>query len=93
MESWANRKFEGKKVDDEDTNLLDGDVLMNMKPEQLIQLMDLENDYFIVKFQLDEYYWKVLSERSWVIFGQYLTIQLWSASLSTCQPYPLSVVA
>ncbi|KAK5772335.1 hypothetical protein PVK06_048620 [Gossypium arboreum] len=32
--------------------------------------MDLENDYYLVHFNDEEYYNKVLTNGSWVIFGQ-----------------------
>ncbi|PPR85407.1 hypothetical protein GOBAR_AA35285 [Gossypium barbadense] len=42
-----------------------------------IQVMDLENDYYLVRFQDEEDYNKVLIGGPWVIFGQYLTVCLW----------------
>ncbi|KAA3471166.1 Endonuclease/exonuclease/phosphatase [Gossypium australe] len=35
--------------------------------------MDLEYDYFMVKFQVEIDYIQVVTERSWIVFGQYLT--------------------
>ncbi|MBA0702071.1 hypothetical protein Goari_020423 [Gossypium aridum] len=38
------------------------------------QLMDIENVYFLAKFQNTEDYVKILSQATWVIFGHYLTV-------------------
>ncbi|MBA0804686.1 hypothetical protein Gohar_004256, partial [Gossypium harknessii] len=35
------------------------------KPSRRFQLMDLDNDYYIVKFQAKVDYWKALTEGSW----------------------------
>ncbi|MBA0868246.1 hypothetical protein Goshw_010777 [Gossypium schwendimanii] len=37
-------------------------------------LMDIENGYFLAKFQNNNDYKKVLSQRPWIIYGQYLTV-------------------
>ncbi|MFQ6621647.1 hypothetical protein Gotur_002532 [Gossypium turneri] len=42
------------------------------KPKKLIQLIDLENDYYKVKFQDEEDYSAALIGEPWIIFGQYL---------------------
>ncbi|MBA0761296.1 hypothetical protein Gotri_023967 [Gossypium trilobum] len=48
-------------------------------PRSPIQLMDLENDYYLIRFN------KVVFGGPWVIFGQYLTVRLWSKDFSTSQ--------
>ncbi|PPE01421.1 hypothetical protein GOBAR_DD01564 [Gossypium barbadense] len=50
-----------------------------------LQLMDLENDYYLVRFHDEVDYNKVLKGDPWVIFGQYLTVRLWSPAFSTSQ--------
>ncbi|KAH1122541.1 hypothetical protein J1N35_005701 [Gossypium stocksii] len=39
------------------------------------RLMDIENGYFLVKFQCVEDFDKVLSQGPWIVYGQYLTLQ------------------
>ncbi|KAK5812307.1 hypothetical protein PVK06_027736 [Gossypium arboreum] len=51
-------------------------------------LMDIENGYFLAKFQSIEDYNKVL-----VIYGQYLTVQPWTKYFNPMKPYPSMVLA
>ncbi|MBA0771169.1 hypothetical protein Gotri_019681, partial [Gossypium trilobum] len=44
------------------------------RPSKPFQLMDIENGYFLAKFQSTEDYDKILSQGPWVIFGHYLTV-------------------
>ncbi|MBA0799030.1 hypothetical protein Gohar_009566 [Gossypium harknessii] len=39
------------------------------------QLMDLENEFYLVKFQGERDYTKALIVGPWLVFGQYLTVQ------------------
>ncbi|KAJ9141371.1 hypothetical protein P3X46_031913 [Hevea brasiliensis] len=61
------------------------------KPVGEFQIMELENDYFLIKFRVKEDYIKALSEGSWVIYGHYLTVQPWEDSFLTAVPYPNNV--
>ncbi|KAH1114725.1 hypothetical protein J1N35_008103 [Gossypium stocksii] len=54
-------------------------------PRSPIQLMDLENGYYLIKFNNEDDYNKVVFGGPWVIFGQYLIVHLWSADFSTSQ--------
>ncbi|MBA0865982.1 hypothetical protein Goshw_016881, partial [Gossypium schwendimanii] len=68
--------------------LHDGDVVTKLviilwSLRHSIRFMDLENDYFLVWFQDEGYFSKVLVGGTWVIFGQYLTIRHWSLDFST----------
>ncbi|KAH1090183.1 hypothetical protein J1N35_017440 [Gossypium stocksii] len=47
--------------------------------------MDLENDFFLVRFQDKNDYNKALIGGLWVIFGRYLIVQPWSLDFSTSQ--------
>ncbi|PPD86400.1 hypothetical protein GOBAR_DD16661 [Gossypium barbadense] len=47
------------------------------RPSKPFHLMDIENGYYLVKFQNKKDYGNVLSQGPWIIFGQYLTIQPW----------------
>ncbi|KAE8680042.1 hypothetical protein F3Y22_tig00111392pilonHSYRG00178 [Hibiscus syriacus] len=55
------------------------------------QLIDLENDYFLVKFEREEEIC-VLMEGPWTIFGSYLTVQPWSRTFSTLEKHPSQVI-
>ncbi|KAE8711475.1 hypothetical protein F3Y22_tig00110293pilonHSYRG00100 [Hibiscus syriacus] len=46
------------------------------KPRGEIQLIDLENNYYLVKFEDVRDYSEVLTERSWTIYGNYLSSTL-----------------
>ncbi|KAL4272858.1 hypothetical protein GQ457_13G019130 [Hibiscus cannabinus] len=61
-------------------------------PKGDIHLVDLENDYYLVKFAAEEDYTKVLKEGPWTIFGSYLTMQTWSRGFSTSQVFPSQVI-
>ncbi|KAH1123278.1 hypothetical protein J1N35_006438 [Gossypium stocksii] len=50
--------------------------------------MDVENGYFLAKFQSTVDYDKVLSQGPWVIFGHYLTVQPWTIDFNPNLPYP-----
>ncbi|MBA0778274.1 hypothetical protein Gotri_006153, partial [Gossypium trilobum] len=67
-----------KKVRFKDSNT-NGDIDM---------LMDIENGYFLAKFQNKNDYKKVLSQRPWIIYGQYLTVQPWTMDFNPMQLYP-----
>ncbi|KAE8729182.1 hypothetical protein F3Y22_tig00003725pilonHSYRG00018 [Hibiscus syriacus] len=56
------------------------------------QVINLENEYFLVKFECEQDYIHVLTERPWTIFGSYLTIQPWSRTFSTMEKHPSQVV-
>lgn len=49
------------------------------KVDQL-QLLDIENEFFLVKFNSDEGYYRELSEGPWTLMGSYILTQPWSPS-------------
>ncbi|MBA0602960.1 hypothetical protein Gorai_003120 [Gossypium raimondii] len=63
------------------------------KPSQSFRLMDLENGYFLAKFQSLEDFEKVLCQGPWIVYGQYLTVQPWSVDFNTSQSYLSLVMA
>ncbi|PPD86803.1 hypothetical protein GOBAR_DD16253 [Gossypium barbadense] len=63
------------------------------RPSQPFQLMDIENGYFLAKFQNSDDYEMVLSQVSWLIFKQYLTVQPWTIDFNPAHPYPSTVLA
>ncbi|KAH1106533.1 hypothetical protein J1N35_010301 [Gossypium stocksii] len=62
------------------------------KPSKPFQLMDIENGYFLVKFQSTVDYDMILSQGPWIIFGHYLTIQPWTIDFNPRLPYPILVL-
>ncbi|KAL4383220.1 hypothetical protein GQ457_15G009900 [Hibiscus cannabinus] len=73
------------------------DTLLNRlhalwKPLGEIQLIDLENNYFLVRFEDRRDYSMVLTDGPWTIYGNYLTVQPWSRSFSTSEKHPSHVV-
>ncbi|KAE8719828.1 hypothetical protein F3Y22_tig00109925pilonHSYRG00011 [Hibiscus syriacus] len=54
------------------------DYSMRRSLQGQYQVIDLENDYFLVKFESEQGYIHVLMEGPWMIFGCYLTVQPWS---------------
>ncbi|KAE8704604.1 hypothetical protein F3Y22_tig00110450pilonHSYRG00928 [Hibiscus syriacus] len=57
------------------------------KPQGKIQMIDLENEYYLIKLELESDYITALIEGPWVIFGQYLTVQPWSRDFNTSVNY------
>ncbi|PPD82796.1 hypothetical protein GOBAR_DD20256 [Gossypium barbadense] len=66
-------------------NALLNRVTMLWRTKCSFQLIDFENDYYLARFNDEEDYNKVLTNRPWVIFGQYLTVRHWSPDFSTTQ--------
>ncbi|MBA0664768.1 hypothetical protein Goklo_004720 [Gossypium klotzschianum] len=62
------------------------------RPSKPFQLMDIENGYFLAKFQSPEDYEKILSLGPWLIFGQYLIVQPWTIDSNPELPYPNTVL-
>ncbi|KAL4340432.1 hypothetical protein GQ457_08G019370 [Hibiscus cannabinus] len=50
-------------------------------------LIDLDNDYYLVRFALVEDFNKVLIDGPWMIYGTYLTVQPWSRSFSITETH------
>ncbi|PPD74427.1 hypothetical protein GOBAR_DD28645 [Gossypium barbadense] len=58
-----------------------------------IQLMDIENDYYLATFESIEDYAMFFSKGPWVVFGQYLMVQPWSPQFTPLEPFPHNFVA
>ncbi|MBA0818912.1 hypothetical protein Gohar_025515 [Gossypium harknessii] len=63
------------------------------RPSAALHMMDIENGYFLVKFQNKLDYENALSEGPWIIFGQYLTVQPWTLAFDPTQAYSSVVMA
>ncbi|MFQ6647722.1 hypothetical protein Gotur_021454 [Gossypium turneri] len=71
-------KLLGQKIS---FNALLNKIMMLWNSKHPFQLMDLENDYYLVHFNDEEDYNNVLISGPWVILGQYLTFCLWSPTV------------
>lgn len=74
-------------------NTLHNRIFNLWKPSLWFHLMDVENIYFLVKFQGREDHVKVLTQGPWVVFGQCLTVQPWTSKFNPNQPFPSTVLA
>ncbi|XP_038996336.1 uncharacterized protein LOC120120897 [Hibiscus syriacus] len=64
----------------------------NMKqPIGNFNLIDLDNNYYLVKFENLEDYTRVLTDGAWMIYGSYLTVQPWSRNFTTSEKHPSQV--
>ncbi|KAJ9176443.1 hypothetical protein P3X46_011753 [Hevea brasiliensis] len=62
------------------------------KPLGRYTVIDLDNDYFFVRFQKEEDVEKSLMGGPWVVFGHYLTVQKWSPDFDLATDFPAKVV-
>lgn len=62
------------------------------KTKQPLQIIDIKSDYFSVNFQNDDDYLLVMSGGPWTIFGQYLSVRLWTPEFSTDQEFPKNMM-
>lgn len=62
-------------------------------PSKPFQLMDIENRYFLEKFQFVEDFDKVFSQGPWIIYDQYLTAQPWTMEFNLMRPFPKIILA
>ncbi|KAG8490242.1 hypothetical protein CXB51_015567 [Gossypium anomalum] len=63
------------------------------RPSAPIHMMDIENGYFLFKFQNKHDCDMALSEGPWNIFGQHLTVQPWTMAFDPVQAYPSVMMA
>ncbi|MBA0729545.1 hypothetical protein Golax_025593 [Gossypium laxum] len=79
--------------DNDDFEILEGDVtrsIVNKIPS--IQFSNRVHQLLIKDMDTMMDYEKVLSQGPWVIYRQYLTVQLWTIDFRPSQPYPSIVV-
>ncbi|KAL4384083.1 hypothetical protein GQ457_15G013120 [Hibiscus cannabinus] len=74
-------------------NTLHDRIFNIWKPSHPLKLIDIENNYFLVKFSARSDYLKVLTDGPWTIFGHYLTVEPWSVDFSTTQLHPSRILA
>ncbi|KAL4312880.1 hypothetical protein GQ457_01G005440 [Hibiscus cannabinus] len=63
------------------------------KPSHPLKVMDIENNFFLVKFSDRLDYLKVLTQGPWTIFGHYLTVEPWSIDFQPLQASPSRLMA
>lgn len=73
-------------------------VLLNQisslwKHSQPFHLMDVDNGYYLVRFQNKKDYEMVLTQGPWVVFSHYLTVLLLSMDFNPLKPFPSMVLA
>ena len=56
---------------------------MLWKVSKGFSVIDLENDYFLIKFKEESDVVNVLTNGPWVDLGHYLTVQLWVPDFDT----------
>ncbi|KAK8601145.1 hypothetical protein V6N12_050987 [Hibiscus sabdariffa] len=66
-------------------SLLHNRIYSIWKPSYPLKLIDIENDYFHVKFSVRSNYIKVLSDGPWMIFGHYFMVEPWSMDFNPLQ--------
>ncbi|KAL4282241.1 hypothetical protein GQ457_03G010920 [Hibiscus cannabinus] len=57
-----------------------------------ISLIDLDNEYYLVRFAIEDNFHKVLSGGPWVIYGSYLTVQPWSRHFKSEEDHPSHIM-
>ncbi|KAA3461592.1 GroES-like zinc-binding alcohol dehydrogenase family protein [Gossypium australe] len=57
-----------------------GYLALHNKPSQPFRLMDVENSYFLAKFQNLKDFDKVLCQGPWIVYRLHLTVQPWTHS-------------
>ncbi|KAH1107992.1 hypothetical protein J1N35_011760 [Gossypium stocksii] len=90
MENTVVLKLLGRNIG---FSVLQNKIYNLWRPSKPMHLMDIENGYFLVKFQNKVDYERVLSEGPWIIFGQYLTVQPWTLGFDPFQAFPSVVMA
>ncbi|KAL4360837.1 hypothetical protein GQ457_04G024990 [Hibiscus cannabinus] len=74
-------------------NVLHNRIHSIWKPAHPLKLIDIENDYFLVKFSARSDYIRVLSDGPWTIFGHYLKVEPWSIDFNPWQAKPSRTMA
>ncbi|XP_016673238.1 uncharacterized protein [Gossypium hirsutum] len=64
-------------------NALSKKITLLWKPKGSFQLMDLDNEFYLVQFDDTDDYKNVLTGGPWVVYGNYLTVRPWSLDFSS----------
>ncbi|KAL4346847.1 hypothetical protein GQ457_17G009160 [Hibiscus cannabinus] len=68
-------------------------VIASWLPMGEVSIVDLDNDYYLIRFAMDADYDKVLTSGPWMVYGCYLTVQPWSRNFSTSVTQPNQILA
>ncbi|MBA0672482.1 hypothetical protein Goklo_025245 [Gossypium klotzschianum] len=90
MENTVILKLLGRNIG---FSVLQNKLFNLWRPSAPLHMMDIENGYFLVKFQNKLDCERALPEGPWIIFSQYLTVQPWSLAFDPTQAYPRVVMA
>ncbi|MBA0768058.1 hypothetical protein Gotri_016894, partial [Gossypium trilobum] len=90
MENTVILKLLGRNIG---FSVLQNKLFNLWRPSAPLHMMDIENGYFLVKFQNKLDCERALAEGPWIIFGQYLTVQPWTLAFDPTQAYPNVVMA
>ncbi|KAL4273588.1 hypothetical protein GQ457_13G013000 [Hibiscus cannabinus] len=67
-------------------------IMALWSPSGEINLIDLDNGYYLVRFAMEEDFNKVLKGGPWVIYGSYLTVQPWHQFFNTEEVHPSHIM-
>ncbi|KAL1559138.1 hypothetical protein AAHA92_09514 [Salvia divinorum] len=90
MESTVVVKLLGRSIS---YNALQNRLWAIWKPRGQFFMMDLDNDYYQIRFNNLDDYQNALSGGPWIVYGHNLTIQPWSVNFNPLQSHPTSIVA
>ncbi|KAL4368746.1 hypothetical protein GQ457_05G015960 [Hibiscus cannabinus] len=62
------------------------------KPVGQLQVIDIDINYYIIRFSNERDYTEVLMQGPWTIYGSYLTVQPWSHSFTKPEKHPMQVI-
>ncbi|KAL4290816.1 hypothetical protein GQ457_14G003450 [Hibiscus cannabinus] len=67
-------------------------IMALWNPNGEINLIDLDNEYYLVRFANEDDFQKVLFGGPWVIYGSYLTVQPWKRHFNSAEEHPSHMV-
>ncbi|KAL4284826.1 hypothetical protein GQ457_16G025340 [Hibiscus cannabinus] len=67
-------------------------IMALWNPNGEINLIDLDNEYYLVRFANEDDFQKVLSGGPWVIYGSYLTVQPWKRHFNSAEEHPSHIM-
>ncbi|KAK9018417.1 hypothetical protein V6N11_001393 [Hibiscus sabdariffa] len=74
-------------LDMDNVEILEEDCLID-NSRTFPKIVDLENNYYLVRFDDERDYVNMISDGPWTIYESYLTVQLWSCSFSSSESHP-----
>ncbi|CAI0410965.1 unnamed protein product [Linum tenue] len=62
------------------------------RPTDAMEIMDLDQDCFLVKLSNEQDYFRALTDGPWTIFDHYLAVQQWSPNFKVSDPLPRKMI-